>query len=114
MSAYGDPDLVARSRMLGATYIGLSSPWPSPTKDKPSTSPELFRELASTSPVPAYAIGGVRSDQAAELVRLGCHGVAAVSSLFGAEDLVSATHEFLRALTESPAPPGSSRKAAAW
>ncbi len=98
MSAYGDPELVAKSRMLGATYIGLSSPWPSPTKDKPSTTLEQFRELAATSPVPAYAIGGVRSDQAAELVRLGCHGVAAVSSLFGTGDVAAATHEFLREL----------------
>jgi thiamine-phosphate pyrophosphorylase len=82
MSAYGEEALVAASADRGASYIGLSSPFPSPTKPKPITDRATFARLATASPVPAYAVGGLDAERAAEAIRLGCHGVAVVSALF--------------------------------
>jgi thiamine-phosphate pyrophosphorylase len=95
MSAYGDESLVREAGRRGASYIGLSSPFPSPTKPKPSPDRTTFRRLADLSPVPAFAIGGLTHERAADLLPE-VHGVAVVSALFGAEDVAAATRAFLR------------------
>jgi thiamine-phosphate pyrophosphorylase len=99
MSAYGEEGLVRESADRGATYVGLSSPFPSPTKEKPRTDPAAFARLAGSSPVPAYVVGGIDAARAAEAVRLGCHGAAVVSALFGAPDIAAATRELLDAVS---------------
>jgi thiamine-phosphate pyrophosphorylase len=101
MSAYGDEALVRSSIERGATYVGLSSPYPSPTKDKPSTDVETVRHLAAISPVPTYAIGGITFERAARMTALGCHGVAVVSALFGAQDVTATTRRFVE-VTRGP------------
>jgi thiamine-phosphate pyrophosphorylase len=96
MSAYGDEALVRASADRGATYVGLSSPYVSPTKEKPVTDAETIRHLAAIAPVPTYLIGGITVERAAEAMDLGVHGLAIVSGLFGAEDVEEATRRLLR------------------
>ncbi|MGE3109962.1 MAG: thiamine phosphate synthase [Phycisphaerales bacterium] len=67
----------------GADYIGIGPMFPTTTKHKPAIAgPELLREVLAapeTSQVPHLAIGGITSENVAELVRIGCKGVAVSS-----------------------------------
>lgn len=83
-------------------YLGLSSPWPSGTKEKAVPDPETFRALVRAAPVPVYAIGSVTPDRTPEMIAAGCRGVAAVGALFGAPDPAAAVRAFLRALPPGP------------
>jgi len=98
VSCYEDMDLVKRWTPEDISYIGLSSPYPSTTKHKEKVSLPRFRELVAASRLPCYAIGGITPERAGEMIGAGCHGVAAISAIFGAENPAGEAERFLAEL----------------
>jgi len=98
VSCYEDMALVRQSSSSDVSYIGLSSPYPSSTKHKEAVSLPGFRELVAASRLPCYAIGGITPERAGEMLDAGCHGVAVISAVFGAENPAYETKRFLAEL----------------
>jgi thiamine-phosphate pyrophosphorylase len=98
LSCYDEIERVRRWGTEDISYIGVASPYPSPTK--PKVKPELakLRELLAHSKVPVYAIGGITPERVAEILKLGFYGVAVVSAIFGAKNPSEEVGNFLAEL----------------
>jgi thiamine-phosphate pyrophosphorylase len=103
VSCYADRDRVERYGPDRISYIGLSSPWESPLKpDKPMPSPKEFKRLVKRAKVPVYAIGGVTPELTKAALKAGCHGVAAVTSLFADPEAAENVPRFFEAIGDRP------------
>lgn len=104
---YGDAEQMIRFGPGDVAYIGLSSPYPSSTKQKEVVSLSDFKALVGVARVPVYAIGGITADKISEVLSsdyegcYGCYGVAVISAIFGAENPGQAVREFLAELQRS-------------
>jgi len=98
VSAYDRRERITSWTPERISYIGLSSPYTSPTKEKAIPAPGTFRSLVASSRVPVYAIGGITPERTAAMLEAGCHGVAAVSSIYGAPDPAGRVARVLDAL----------------
>lgn len=96
-SRHDTPGVLEAGR-AGADYITLSPIYPSPGKG-PALGCDALRETARRAPWPIYALGGVRSELVAELVRAGAGGVAVIREVFDAAQPSLAILALLRALT---------------
>ncbi len=85
----------------GADYLGVGAVFPSPTKTnaKRITKTELS-EICSSVQIPAVAIGGINKDNASEIAGGGMAGIAVVSGIFGAENIMEATKELRKVAEE--------------
>jgi thiamine-phosphate pyrophosphorylase len=76
----------------GADYIGLGPIYPTPSKDdaaEPIGLQGLNRTRSSVS-VPIVAIGGITADNVEEIITAGADGVALISAVASAQDMVHA------------------------
>lgn len=90
-----------RARDEGADYATLSPIWP--TDSKPGAAARgttWLAESVAEAGLPVLALGGVTAARAAEALRAGAHGVAAVSAIGAADDVEAAARGFARALAE--------------
>ncbi|BCJ52346.1 thiamine-phosphate synthase [Actinoplanes sp. NBRC 14428] len=96
-----DPDAARAAVAAGASYLGVGPAFATVTKPglPAPLGPERIGAVARAVPgVPIVAIGGVTADNAAELVRAGATGVAAVGAVAGAADPGEATARLLKVL----------------
>lgn len=71
----------------GADYVIFGHIYPTPSKpDVPARGIEALRGLADRLRIPVIAIGGVKPDHAAEVMRAGASGIAVMSGLLEAAD----------------------------
>lgn len=98
VSCYDQPQRVSRWGPEHISHLGMATPYPSSTKPKVNPDLKKFSGLVSLARVPVYAIGGVTPECVAELMKVGCYGVAVVSSIFGADDPSRAVKLFLKEL----------------
>ncbi|MBW2261492.1 MAG: thiamine phosphate synthase [Deltaproteobacteria bacterium] len=98
VSAYDSMDRVRAWGPEQISYLGVSSPYSSTLKETAMPSFDQFASLVSASRVPVYGIGGIIPERIGEMIRAGCHGVAAVTAIFGAQDPAAAVGGFLEAL----------------
>lgn len=83
----------------GANYLGIGAVFPSPTKKSAiRITKEMLHEICSSAAIPAVAIGGIQADNLWELKGSGICGIAAVSAIFAAKDIKSATAELRNTL----------------
>lgn len=86
----------------GADYLGVGAVFPSPTKKNAvRITPKELREICSSVSIPAVAIGGITADNLAEIKGCGHCGAAAVSAIFGSEDINAAAKELYSAVKET-------------
>ncbi|MBD3286734.1 thiamine phosphate synthase [candidate division WOR-3 bacterium] len=102
ITCYDRPERVAMWGEPVISYLGLSSPYPSPTKPKVMPSLDEFKELIKHARVPVYAIGGITPERVGEMMHAGCYGVAAISAIFAARDPAEAVSGFLAELESFP------------
>lgn len=79
----------------GADYIGLGPIYPTPSKDD-ATDPIGIEGLISVRKVidiPIVAIGGITADNIVEVVRAGADGIAVISAVASAPNMVEAATE---------------------
>jgi len=86
----------------GADYISASPVFSTPTKpDAPqATGVEGLRAIVRAVHRPVVAIGGIKAQNAAQLIRAGAAGVAVISAIVAAEDVEAAARE-LRAIVKA-------------
>jgi len=101
VSAYDRMDRAVAWGPGQISYLGMSSPYASTLKETAMPSLERFTALVAASRVPVYGIGGITAERVGEMMRAGCHGVAAVTAIFGADDPAAAVAGFLDALPGS-------------
>lgn len=80
----------------GASYLGVGSVYPSPTKpDSKVIGEEGLKEIVDRVKVPVYAIGGIRLEHVKKLKKLGVRGVAAISAVLAEPDPLTAAKRFI-------------------
>ncbi|MBF8299129.1 MAG: thiamine-phosphate pyrophosphorylase [Dehalococcoidia bacterium] len=62
--------------------------------------PKAITDLRKHTSLPIVAIGGIKHDRVAEIARAGAAGVAVISAIVGADDIVAATREMKRLFLE--------------
>ena len=84
----------------GADYLGVGAVFATSTKlDADSVSHQTLKDICEAVSIPVVAIGGISKANILELSGTGVDGVALVSAIFAAEDIVSEC-ETLRSLSE--------------
>lgn len=97
VSCYDDLDRAIEAQARGADYVAFGSFFPSPTKPGAvRAEPALLTRAREALRVPICAIGGIRPDNGAMLVRAGADMLAVISGVFGAPDPGRAAAEYAR------------------
>ena len=86
----------------GADYLAANLVFETPTKTDLEGSIGLdgVRRLRAASQLPLVAIGGIKADNAAQVVAAGADGVAVVSAVMAAKDVKQACRELLDEVEE--------------
>ena len=86
-SCYGELQLARDAYQAGASYVAFGGFYPSRVKKYPvTTSPDIIAQSKAAIPLPVCVIGGMTQDNAAPLVTGGADMVAAISSVYLADD----------------------------
>jgi thiamine-phosphate pyrophosphorylase len=94
-SCYGDFALAEQAQIAGASYVAFGGFYPSRVKKyEVSTPASIVSKAKSELTVPVCVIGGMTPENAKPLVREGADMVAAISSVYSAEDIAKAVREF--------------------
>ena len=84
----------------GADYLGVGAVFPTGSKADADDVPfETLKEICSAVSIPVVAIGGIGAGNVSKLENSGISGIAVISAIFAADDIVSAT-ENLKELTK--------------
>lgn len=94
-SCYGQLALAKDAAAAGASYVAFGGFYPSRVKKyEVSTPPSIVTEALQSLTVPVCVIGGMTVENARPLVDLGAHMVAAISSVYAADDPQHAAQAF--------------------
>lgn len=87
VSCYADAERARAAARDGADYVAVGSMFASSTKPGAVRAPlEAIRGAAEASGLPVAAIGGIDTENAAQLVAAGADMIAVISALFDAPD----------------------------
>ncbi|MFN0041390.1 MAG: thiamine phosphate synthase [Burkholderiales bacterium] len=102
-SCYNRADLAYRAVHAGADYLAFGSFFASLTKpDAVRADVRLLALGAAGIGIPIVAIGGISTDNAAELIAAGADAVAVSGALFGVVDIERVARDFSRLFENSP------------
>lgn len=94
-SCYGDLELARQSAAAGASYVAFGGFYPSRVKKYAvTTQPDILTRARAELSLPFCVIGGMTVANAKPLVDLGADMVAAISSVYLADDQRTAAKEF--------------------
>ena len=94
-SCYGDLQRARDAVTAGASYVAFGGFYSSRVKKyEVTTPPAIITQALAELPVPVCVIGGMTPQNSAPLASLGAHLVAAISSVYAAEDPRRAAAEF--------------------
>ncbi len=93
---------IARAWAYRPSYIAIGTVYRTPSKvmDYEPLGLDRFRKLCSISPVPVVAIGGLKVENAADVLAAGASGVAVISDLAEAKDLEKRVAEWRKVITD--------------
>jgi len=94
-SCYGELARAQAAQAAGASYVAFGGFYPSKVKQYAvTTQPSILRHAREVISVPLCVIGGMTPHNAAPLVVEGAQLVAAITSVYLAEDVTAAVREF--------------------
>ncbi len=94
-SCYGDFALAEQAQIAGASYVAFGGFYPSRVKKyEVSTPASIVSKAKSQLTLPVCVIGGMTAENAKPLVKEGADMVAAISSVYSADDIATAVREF--------------------
>lgn len=87
----------------GADFITFGPIYPTPSKLKygKPVGVESLKKIAERVVIPIFGIGGIKPDNAKEVVNAGAYGAALISGILGETDIKSATKKYLKTLGEN-------------
>jgi thiamine-phosphate pyrophosphorylase len=86
----------------GADYVQLGAIYATESKpDAKPVGPELVRKVSSAVTIPVLAVGGVRPENAAEVIEAGASGASVISAIQSADDPEAATRQLVEAMREA-------------
>lgn len=95
-SCYGDLELAHAAYRDGASYVAFGGFYPSRVKKYPvTTPPDIVTRAKSQIAAPNVVIGGMTQENAAPLIAAGADMVAAISSVYLADDPAAAARSFV-------------------
>lgn len=95
-SCYGSLQLARDAHHAGASYVAYGGFYPSKVKQYPvTTAVEILALSKAQIPLPSVVIGGMTPENAAPLVAAGADMVAAISSVYLADDPQAAAQGFV-------------------
>lgn len=96
-SCYGSMALARDAWRAGASYVAFGGFYPSRVKKyEVTTQPEIVAQAKKEIPVPSVVIGGMTHENSAPLVKHGADMVAAISSVYLADDPEAAARAFVK------------------
>lgn len=96
-SCYGELELAKAAHAAGASYVAYGGFYPSKVKKYPvTTAVEILKQSRDAVPLPSVVIGGMTPENAAPLIAAGADMVAAISSIYLADDPRAAAAAFVR------------------
>lgn len=94
-SCYGSLQMARDAHLAGASYVAYGGFYPSKVKKYPlTTSIDILAQSKAEIPLPSVVIGGMTRQNSAPLVAAGADMVAAISSVYLADDPQAAAQEF--------------------
>ncbi|OBV39047.1 thiamine phosphate synthase [Janthinobacterium psychrotolerans] len=94
-SCYGDLLLARKVQSEGASYVAFGGFYPSLVKQYPvTTDPDIVLQAKREIALPCVVIGGMTPDNAAPLAARGADLVAAISSVYLADDVTISVRKF--------------------
>ena len=94
-SCYGDLQLAHKAQQEGASYMAFGGFYPSLVKQYPvTTDPDIVLQAKREIALPCVVIGGMTPGNAAPLAARGADLVAAISSVYLADDVTISVREF--------------------
>ncbi|HWW04854.1 thiamine phosphate synthase [Collimonas sp.] len=95
-SCYGDLELAHTAYRAGASYVAFGGFYPSRVKKYPvTTPPDIVTRAKAEIALPNVVIGGMTQENALPLIAAGADMVAAISSVYLAEDPTAAARSFV-------------------
>jgi thiamine-phosphate pyrophosphorylase len=92
---------IAASAERPVDYISVGPIWETPTKEgRPAVGLELIRHAAEQAPHPFFAIGGIDTDNASQVVGAGAERLCAVRAIRDAADAAAAATALRQAFAE--------------
>jgi len=86
----------------GADYVQLGAIYA--TESKPEAKPagpDLVREVAAAVSIPILAVGGIRAENAAEVIEAGASGASVISAILGAAEPEAAARQLVETMAEA-------------
>lgn len=100
-SCYGTLALAQQAEVEGASYVAFGGFYPSRVKQYDFvTSVDIVRQAKAQLTLPVVVIGGMTQTNAIPLVQAGADMVAAISSVYMAEDVTAAAHAFVQVIAD--------------
>lgn len=95
-SCYGDLGAAHLSQLQGASYVAFGGFYPSAVKQYPvTTCPSIVQSARAQLTLPHVVIGGMTVELARPLIKRGAHMVAAISSVYLAEQPDQVVRDFV-------------------
>jgi thiamine-phosphate pyrophosphorylase len=95
-SCYGDLELAHAAYRAGASYVAFGGFYPSRVKKYPvTTPPDIVTRAKAEIALPNVVIGGMTQENAIPLIAAGADMVAAISSVYLADDPTAAARSFV-------------------
>lgn len=99
-SCYGSMQLARDAHAAGASYVAFGGFYPSRVKKyEVTTPPEIVAQAKKGIPLPNVVIGGMTQQNSLPLVKHGADMVAAISSVYMADDPEAAARGFVQLFT---------------
>jgi len=95
-------EAAAEAEQAGADYVQLGAIYATESKpDAKPAGPDLLRKVSAAVAIPVLAVGGVRAENAAEVIAAGASGASVISAIQDADDPQAATHQLVEAMSEA-------------
>ena len=88
---------IRRAAEQGADFVTFGPVFPTPSKAMygPPQGLAALRDACQTSPLPVFALGGIKSEHLAEIIETGARGIALISAIIASPDPKGAAQTFL-------------------
>lgn len=95
-------EAATEAEQAGADYVQLGTIYATESKpDAKPAGPDLVRKVSGAVTIPVLAVGGVRPDNAAEVIEAGASGASVISAIQGADDPQAAARQLVEAMSEA-------------